>query len=88
MGLTDFGRQMHARVESCADELTDVLPRWTDDQRRNAERVICIHLLHCHGAGMRDAARMIRLDGRLTLAERNRLADQIEQAILDRKEWV
>lgn len=86
--LTDFGRWLRGRCESCADELLEEVPRWTDDQRRAAERVLCAHLLSAHGQGMRDCARMLRLDTHLTLAERNRLADQIDQAILDRREFL
>jgi hypothetical protein len=40
-----------------------------------------------HGRGMRECARMIRLDGRLPMDLRNRLADRIDQAILDRREF-
>jgi hypothetical protein len=85
--LTEFGRTLRGCVESCAHEIADVVPPWSDTQRHDVERVLTVHLLAMHGRGMRECARMLRLDARLPMDLRHRMADQIDQAILDRREF-
>jgi hypothetical protein len=85
--LTEFGRTLRGCVESLAHEIADVVPPWSDTQRHDVERVLTVHLLAMHGRGMRECARMLRLDARLPMDLRHRMADQIDQAILDRREF-
>jgi hypothetical protein len=86
--LTEFGRTIQSAVTSCADELQDLVPPWSDAQRHDVERCLCVHLVAMHGRGMRDCARMLRLDSGLPMDLRNRLADRIDEAILARREFV
>jgi hypothetical protein len=78
---------MRSCVESCADEIADLVPPWTDQQRHDVERCLCIHLLSMHGRGMREVSRLLLLDEALTMETRRRLADAVEAALLARREF-
>lgn len=88
MTLSEFGTRLRACTESCADELSDLVPPWSDQQRHDIERAILVHLLAAHAWGLRDASRRLRLDTDLPPDLRGRMADAVEAMVADRREFL